>query len=159
MAKKLQVSEKNLSDEFHLLGIVSHLADYRLSHFINELWEIGLKKYECFTLDKVSGKFSWYFYFDDNLQVYYYLIASRNETGFLKKELKQFDYLLLVKGSIPEDFLVERTNTLRKVQQVVGVFQQNLQKIKNMDIFLEALEIHELHKVVIPSKTKKYPYH
>ncbi|MBN2638087.1 MAG: IPExxxVDY family protein [Bacteroidales bacterium] len=158
MAKKLQVSGNILSDEFNLLGIVGHLADYRLSHFINELWETGLRKYENFAIDQDENGFSWYFYFDDNLQVYYYLMANRAETGFLKKELKQFDYLLLIKGTIPEDLLTERINKLRNVQQIVGVFRQDIQKTKNMGVFLEALELHELHEIIIPSKTKKYPY-
>lgn len=158
MAKKLQVSGNILSEGFHLMGIASNLSDYRLCHFINDRWNIGLKKYGDFAVESAEEGFSWYFYYDDNWQIYYYLIANRNENGFLKKEWKQFDYLLLIKGSISSEFLNEKISQLRRVPQVIGVFQQELQKVKNMDVFLEALEMHELHEIIIPSKPQKYPF-
>ncbi|MBN2616253.1 MAG: IPExxxVDY family protein [Bacteroidales bacterium] len=158
MAKKLQVSGNFLSEGFHLLGIASNLSDYRLCHFINERWSIGLKKYGDFAVEPVEEGFSWYFYYDDHWKTYYYLMANRNAGGFLKKEWKQFDYLLILKGSIDSDLFGERIRQLRQIPQVIGVFQQDLQKTKNMDVFLEALEMHELHEIIIPSKPQKYPF-
>lgn len=158
MAKKLQVSGNFLSEGFHLLGIASNLSDYRLCHFINDRWNVGLKKYGDFAVEPVEEGFSWYFYYDDNLKVYYYLIANRNTTGFLKKEWKQFDYILIIKGGLASGLFGERISQLRQIPQVIGVFQQDLQKVKNMDVFLEALEMHELHEIIIPSKPQKYPF-
>ena len=76
----------------------------------------------------------------------------------LKKELKQFDYLMLIKGSFANHFYDEKIIQMRKIPQIIGVFQQDMQKLKNMDEFLEALEMHELKEVIIPSKPKKYPF-
>jgi hypothetical protein len=157
MAKKLQVSG-NFTEGYHLLAIVSNLPDYRLSYFINDYWNIGLKKYTDFDPDFSGSGFSWYYCLDDDREISYYLFANKSQGMLLKKELKQFDYLLLMKGNFANHFYDEKTVQLRKVPQIIGVFPQDLQKLKNMDEFLEALEMHELKEVIIPSKPKKYPF-
>ena len=41
---------------------------------------------------------------------------------------------------------------LRTIDKVTGVFQLDMTKIKDMNIILEVLELHELDQVIRPKK-------
>lgn len=156
MAKKLKVTG-DFTEGYHMLAIASNLPDYRLSYFINEQWKIGLKKFADFTPDSGGEGFSWYYFLDDDHEISYYLISNKSQGAILNKALKQFDYLLLLKGSFAVHFYRDMVLQLRQIPQIVGVFQQDLKNLKNMDVFLELLEIHELNEVIRPSKPPKLP--
>lgn len=156
MAKKLQITG-DLTEGYHMLAIVSNLPDYRLSYFINEQWKTGLKKFADFKPGPSIKGFSWYYFPDEDHEITYYLISNKNQGILLNKELKQFDYIILIKGNFAVYFYRDMVLQLRQIPQIIGVFQQDMKKLKNMDFFLETIEIHELNEVIIPSKSSKYP--
>lgn len=155
MAKKLQVSG-DIREGFQMLSIVSSFADYRISFFINNNLDITLKKYADFIYEPDKTPFSWFYFYDSDRHLYYYLFANKSQAKNLIPELKQFDYLLFIKGILPENFYNEKTIKLRGTQGIQAVFQQNIMKIKNTDLLLEALELHELNEVIIPARGQKF---
>lgn len=157
MAKKLQVSG-DIREDFYLLSMVSSFADYRISFFINNNLGILLKKYADFIPVADKTPFSWFYFYDTDLHVYYYLFANKSQGKNLIPELKQFDYLLFIKGSLPDDFFNEKTAKLRGTQGIQAVFRQDIKKIKNTDLMLEALELHELNEVIIPARKQKFHF-
>lgn len=154
MAKKLQVSG-DIREGFHLLSIVSSFADYKIGFFINSNLGILLKKYADFVRETDKTPFSWFYFYDANLHIYYYLFANKSLGKNLIPELKQFDYLMFVKGRLPNNFYNEKTAKLRGTQGIQAVFQQDIMKIKDTDILLEAMELHELNEVIIPAREQK----
>jgi len=156
MAKKI-LEPGDLTEGYHMLAIVSNLPDYRLSYFINEQWKICLKKFADFKPDPTIKGFSWYYFPDEDHEITYYLISNKNQGILLNKELKQFDYIILVKGSFTVHFFHDMILQLRQIPQIIAVFQQDMKKLKNVNMLLESIELHELNEVIIPSKSSKYP--
>ncbi len=157
MAKKLFISGDS-REGFHLLSMVSNLTDYRISFFINGNLGIMLKKYADFVQEPDKTPFSWFYFYDADLHIYYYLFANKSQGKSLIPELKQFDYLLFIKGSLPENYYNDKMAKLRTLTDIQAVFQQDVLKIKNTDLLLEALELHELKEVIIPSREQKYHF-
>lgn len=155
MVKKLNISG-DLREGFYLLSIVSNLADYRISFFINSQLGIRLKKYADFIFEPEKTSHSWFYFFDTHLHAYFYLFANKSGGNYLIPELKQFDYLLLIKGDLPLGFYQDKAAKLRQVPNVQAVFHQSLQQLKNTDVLLELLEMHELRQLVIPFRPKNY---
>lgn len=157
MAKKLFVSGDS-REGFYLLSMVSSIADYRISFFINSQLGIMLKKYDDFISEPDKTPYSWFYFYDADLHIYYYLFANKNQGKNLIPELRRFDYMLFIKGSLPENFFKEKTARLRTIADIQAIFLQDLYKIKNTDLILEALELHELKEVIIPSREQKYHF-
>ncbi len=157
MAKKLQVSG-DIREGFHLLSLVSSFADYRISFFINNHLGLMLKKYADFVPEPGQPPFSWFYFYDGDLLLYYYLFSNKSQGKNLIPELKQFDYLLFIKGSLPGDLFDKKTASLRATEGVQAVFRPDIMKIKNTDLLLEALELHELNEVIIPARGQKFHF-
>ena len=149
MSKKLS---KNIDyfEDYHLLAIVSHLKDYSLCYHINIELKLDLIKYEdlIFALPPVKeNSFSWY-YFEDNIsRTTYYLIGNKGATGSLIPSHKTVDYFLLIKKPVDNELVKTIVSRLRKTPNITAVFDTNMQQIKDMDLFLETIELHELEYV------------
>ncbi len=158
MAKIKKLHLSNLEGEkIHLVGVVCHIPDYRLSHFINSYLNLRLKKFGDFSPSFQSLSYSWYYYFHEEFRSHFYLIANRGEGSYLLPQLKNFDYLFFVKGAIPEENMVHTVTLLRNTPTISAAYTQEITKIKRYDELLEALEIHEMKEILIPGKVKKYP--
>lgn len=90
--------------EFYMLGICSHIKDYRLSWELNQKLEINLKKSP--DLEILSQGESKLYSFsadeDERKANDYYLIRNKSPQGFLIPEEKKCDYFLVVKGFTDE---------------------------------------------------------
>jgi len=157
MAKKLHISD-NLSDGYLLYSIVSPLADYRISYFINSYAALDLKKYGDMSLNKDPNpvSVSWFYFLDENINTSYYLIGNKGKEGLLFSELKQIDYLLLIKSSFKENDFEEKIKQIRNIQQVFAVLKQDFQRLFSADEFLEANEMHEFVQVIQHQKHIHY---
>lgn len=142
MAKKLTL-DFDMFEEIEMIGIVSPLKDYRLAYFINKTLEINLKKYDDFQLTGTNGLFSWYYYNKGNNNHTLTLIENIHQTNKLIADYKT-DYLLLVKNVFDPKPVSGMITKLRTIPDIFMVFQMQLSKIKNIDILLESVELHEL---------------
>lgn len=157
MAKKLNISS-DLTEGYQLYSVVSPLADYRLSFFINAHTGLKLKKYADLSWEK-QGKVShvsWYYYLDDQLSTSYYLIGNRFEGRFFIPAFKKIDFLFLVKSPLGADAIERKINEIRRIQQVFAVLKQQLDSLSLASEFLEVNEMHELDQVIKPAKKKRY---
>ncbi|MAY84245.1 MAG: hypothetical protein CMP59_08940 [Flavobacteriales bacterium] len=91
--------------DFYMLGICSHVKDYRLCWELNQNLEIKLTKNS--DLEIVSqGETKLYSFNcdeDDNKANDYYLISNKSPQGYLVPEEKKCDYFLVIKGPLSED--------------------------------------------------------
>lgn len=155
MAKKLSV-QVNYFEDYHLLGLVSNLKDYMLTFFINNLLELDLKKYGDFKPEPEKDiAFSWYCHWRKGELVSYYLVGNHHAKGKLVPAQKHLDFFLLIKNG-SEQKVSEIIGKLRTIEKVTAVFQLDMAKVKDMNIILEVLEMHELDQVIRPKKAAQF---
>jgi len=146
MAKKLHL-KIDYFDEYHMLAIVSHLKDYRLAYHINKKTGSHLKKFDDLTI--VNGgehAYTWYCCHEKENHMIFYLLGNSDRGAKLIPSRKEIDFFLLIKNAISFDRVNEIAKTLRSIPNVVGVFNQEMELIKDMDVLLEVIELHELEQ-------------
>ena len=142
MVKKLTL-DINLFEGIEMLGLVTHFKDYRLAYYINDAMGIQLKRYADFQLAGKNGQYSWYYFTEGGNYHNITMIGNNHQAGKLITDYKA-DYLFLIKNIFDEDQVAVFISKLRKIADLSLVFQMQLAKVKNIDILLEALEMHEL---------------
>ena len=146
-------------EDYQLLAIVSHLKDYTLCYHINTDLNLDLIKHEdlIFVLPLVEeNSFSWYYFEDSISGTTYYLIGNKGETGSLIPSHKTVDYFLLIKKAVDNELVKTIAGRLRKTPNITAVLDANMQQIKNMDLLLETIELHELEYVKRRSKKDNF---
>lgn len=158
MAKKLSANI-DYFEGYQLLGLVSQLRDYSLAYSLNQKLEINLKKYEdldFYDSDGQNHNFSWYFYNDEQLSTKIYLISNSSSTRKLIPGNKELDYFLLLKDFTSDEYANMILSKSREIQNVIAIFKFDLNNIKNADILIENIELHEIKHILRPkSQIKK----
>jgi hypothetical protein len=145
MPKKLKL-ESSYDNDFTLIGVVSHLRDYRLIWSINEKLHLHLIKMDDLKIiqDKKNKltSFSLFYYNDPNTFKSYYCISNISDEGPLFIEHKQTNYFLLIKGKVNLDLRNEIIKNINAITNVLNVHQVQLSSIKNIDNFFSDIELH-----------------
>lgn len=153
MIKKLSV-DANSYDGHALCAIVSHLKDYRLAYYINNALNIKLKKYDDLTINENNISYSWYHFKNSSNSLIYYLVANHHPDGkFIP--VQNVDYFLFLKNIFEDQQKEMLISKLRKVNDIIMIFEQDMQKVKKMDAIHEAIEFHELEQVIAPLQKNK----
>ena len=95
------ILEEEYDFDFKLLGISSHVKDYRLCWTVNKSLDLDLVKSEDEIIIRQKRidealNFSIYYYLNSDTEVEFELICNRHEHGFLIPELKSADYFLKI---------------------------------------------------------------
>lgn len=114
------------SVDFELIGICSHHSDYRLVWGLNQ--ELRLQLAKCDDLFAITNKkgqlvseHSYYFWYDEENLVEFYLIRNKSEGKFLIPERNQIDYFLFVRDNILLD-LDEMLEQIKKINSVMAAY-------------------------------------
>ncbi|HCQ30206.1 MAG TPA: IPExxxVDY family protein [Flavobacteriales bacterium] len=139
MAKfTLDWSEEELLD-FLLIGIASHSKDYKLCYEINKSLNFDFyRTADDYTLT-IKGKtdhFPMYTFADDENLLDFYLLGNKGKQGFLVKEFKNFDYLLMIKGNIDFVDIDEYVDKLRSLNNVLTALPINVEELKSKDYLI-----------------------
>jgi hypothetical protein len=110
------------SVDFELIGICSHHSDYRLAWGLNQALRLQLAKSdELFAITSKKGQIisehAYYFWYDEENQVEFYLIRNKSEGKFLIPERNQIDYFLFVRDNV----LLELEDLLENIKQINSV--------------------------------------
>ena len=148
---KILSNDIDFTDDYHMLSLVSHLKDYSLCFHVNKSLNTDFEKYEDFILEASDNEdvfgFSWYYFHDESINTSFYLIGNKSNGHRLLPSQKQIDFFLLVKEAIDEESIKEIAIKLRKTTGINAVIKTDISKIKNINILLEAVELHELEFV------------
>ena len=158
MAYKLKDKTPELTG-FRLLVIVSNLKDYQLAHFINLGAGLHFKKFEDFpyaTKSEECRYYSWYHYLNKEDRVRYYLIENKSEKGFLFRSLKKIDFLLFIKDSVTEETVKILEQKLNQIRGISIAFSYEISVLKEIQVFFDAMELHELDYVIKPNIEPTY---
>jgi hypothetical protein len=129
------VLDQEFEFDFILLGISSHVKDYRLCWAVNRSLGLDLVKLEEeIILRQKNGvdqsTFSIYYYLDNENETEFELICNRHEFGYLIPELKAADYFLKISeyfsGSVDELIQI-----LRKTNLINMAFEIDVDKLRS----------------------------
>jgi hypothetical protein len=156
MAKKFRL-ESESDNDYTLIGIASHLKDYRLIWSLNETLDFGFVKMNDLRVfnDKLNETHTYPLFFYEHPDTFktYYFIGNKNEKTFLIPEHKQTHYFLLVKGVSTPSFLTETTMSIKNIKNVLTAHTINLSLLKNFELILSDLELHMMEISMNQTKT------
>ena len=117
-------------EDFLLFGICSQSKDYRLVWIINKHLKLRLKRKEDISPDAINH-FSCYFFEDEEERIKYHLSSAKSKGAVFMKELKQIDYLLIIKEnyeSVDADIFLSE---LKRSETVLAAYRLNPDILKS----------------------------
>lgn len=124
--------------KFLLFGISCHLKDYRVAWYLNKELKLDLVRNEVAlnTSKNEHHEFSIYKSADEANRLTYYLLDNYSEEFSLIKNLKQYDFFIIVEGYIDlfdeHDFITR----LKKVAHLQMVAQEDPNVLKKFQYSL-----------------------
>lgn len=120
-----------------MYGLSSHENDYRLVWNINQGFSFNFERAKSHKIlskkTRAEIEFTLYTYDDEDTFYLYHLIANKSEQNFLLEELKNIDFLIMVRGEFTEAFSNGFQNRLKKIETVQGVFKIDPASLKNRE--------------------------
>jgi hypothetical protein len=130
--KKLVLEVKEDFD-FLLLGMVTQFKASKLAYFLNQIDPLSFECVEDLQLPDFNPKadisFSRFIFIDEENHLDYLLVANKEHGNYFFNELKQFDFLLTIRGGI--DFF-DTSDFTRRCMRFQGV--ELVAPIKNKKI-------------------------
>ena len=151
MAKKLKL-EVDYFEDYHLFSIATQMKDYKLAFHINQALNIELKKYSDLKISDKSGTYPWFHFSAGGNYPTYYLIGNNHPDGKINRSQRGIDYYLLIKELMDEELLTQYAGALRQIPGILGVFITDMHSVKNLELMIESVELHEMDAIVKPAK-------
>lgn len=148
----------DLTDEYQIIGICSHLKEYKLCWNINKILNSNLSKWEDFsfsTKNVSGGNFSFFYYNDLNNRNNIFLLSNKNDNMVLLDKIPEADFLLIIKGVFSDKRIEEIISALKKISNILTVFSVDMNKIKEMNSFLTELELYQMSVEERPKKIRR----
>jgi len=119
--------------DFELVGICSHVKDYRLSWEINKALEFDLEKDDNYEINVKGDKqsYSFFSFIDDENLVEFYLINNRCSNGILIPEEKKSDYFLMIRGVLRGGHKEELIEKISNIKNVLTTYDIEVDQLKS----------------------------
>lgn len=113
--------------DYEIIGICSHVSDYKLVWNINEKLNLKFEKaQDLFLVNNKKGVLAsghpYYFMFDEEKRLELYLIQNKSQGKFLIPEKQQIDYFLFVCNNLLYN-LEDWVKKLREIVCIMATFQ------------------------------------
>ena len=147
--------EYELEHDYFLIGIHSVLEDFRLAYFLNDTFNICLKRtVKNITFQNKEGSFSNYDYEDESSFCYWSLINNKqfveqevnnnqlsifneiSNTYVLIPEKKTTDYFLKIEGDFNSKKIQELTKKINTIHNVMTTYELNPETLKSKDFLI-----------------------
>lgn len=125
-----------LDFDFILISITSQLKDYRLCYQINKILTLNFIKIDDLEIvySGLSPRYhSRYLHLNNEFSPQFYLISNRGTEGYLIPELKETDYLILIKDFIDEEDLDFFMSGLKKINDIQVAIDLDPKKLKSRE--------------------------
>lgn len=130
-------------DDIKIIGICTHIADYKLAWHINKLLNINLVKYEDI-INEDELAFSYYLYDGGENCNTYNLVEIANAEGRWVKFSPATDYLFIIRNFINDENLMDQLGKIKKIEGVALAYLVDLDTNSKIDTILEDIEMHEI---------------
>lgn len=116
-----------------LYGIVSQEKPHRIAWLLNKIHPYKFVRVDDYELEINSkpNAFAQFIFDDEENHTQYVILSNKDESSFLIPELRNFDYLLLIKGAI--DFFEDETlkNNIKTIPSIQIIFEVETDKLKS----------------------------
>lgn len=143
MAKKKKKIVVEPFDDIKIVGICTHLEDYKLAWHINKLLNINLVKYSDI-VNEDGIEFSFYLYDGGENCNTYNLVEISNAEGRWVKFSPPTDYLIVIRNFINDENLANHLNKIKHIEGVQLAYLVDLETNNKIDALLEDIEMHEI---------------
>lgn len=130
-------------DDIKIIGICTHLADYKLAWHINKLLNINLIKYDDI-INEEEMAFSYYLYDGGENCNTYNLVEIVNAEGRWVNFFPPTDYLFIIRNFINDEGLDSLVTKLKSIEGVAHAYLVDLDMNTKIDALLEDIEMHEI---------------
>jgi hypothetical protein len=122
--------------EFRLIGIASHLSDYKLSWLLNEELDFKFHQSDDILIESAkpieSYKFSTYKYEEEG-DILYTLFSNRSNMAILIKAHKNVDFILKIDGKVSNPELIELIEKIKKLKNILTAFEIDKNSLKSKE--------------------------
>ena len=146
MAKKKQKIVVEPFDDIKIIGICTHLDDYKLAWHINKLLNINLVKYSDI-INEEGIEFSFYLYDGGENCNTYNLVEIANADGRWVKFNPATDYLIVIRNFIHDNTLAKILDQIKHIEGVQFAYLVDVDTNSKIDAILEDIEMHEMEIV------------
>ena len=154
MARKKQVLKSSIDSDVSLIGITCQLKSYRLSFSINKALRFQFRRIDDLEVPGFNGSdmlgYPFLVYDHPDLKNLFCLVSNYHPQKKLITSMRQVDYFLVARNPLDRYTKGSLMEKLRKISQVVAVYEINPNSNKDMDQLLEDLELH----ILLSSKKK-----
>ena len=123
--------------DFFLLAIVTQLRDFQLAWLLNQQLNIALRKetgFELFFKKKNTAVlFTWYRYIDEINKHEIHLLGNKMQSEFILPEVKQADFILMIKGFASDELKKKVTEKIKALHQIQTSVVLNPSDLKSKD--------------------------
>jgi len=131
-------------DDIKIIGICSHLEDYKLAWHINKVLGISLVKYDDI-INEDEQMFSFYLYNGGENSNAFNLVALSNDEAKWVKFSPATDYLVVIRNFISDENLQNIITKIKTIPNVIFAYLIDLYQNKKIDTILEDIEVHEIN--------------
>ena len=125
-------------DDFILFGIVTQELPHRLAWFINKIMEFGFVRNDDIVFlhnGKEESHFSRFDYSDELNRLDYHLLSNNEEGIRLIPELRNVDFLLMIKGALSyfdKDHLLTLLKTIETIRLITEISPARLKSRQHL---------------------------
>jgi hypothetical protein len=139
---KLALNNYELAEEFfedtRLLGVIAPVKDYQFCWRLNSMLRMDFRINNDVEIQLKRKKRDYFFtvfeYCEPTGSLAYYVYNNQFEGEYLLPEFRHFDFLLLMKGDIVSDELLQQTiSSIKAISGVQLVAELTNEKIKNKE--------------------------
>ena len=147
MARKLKLTPGSAPD-YTVIGISCHLKDYRMVFLANRKLRFQFRRTEDLVIEEGGSVKDYSFYIYDNRdeRTTYFLVQNHHPEGRLVPSLKGVDYFIIAGDMLDATSVTLMAARLQEIPQVLSSFKIDLDKVKNLDVILEEIELHMLEQ-------------
>ena len=143
MAKKKRKIVVEPFDDIKIIGICTHIEDYKLAWQINKLLNINLVKYSDI-VNEDGFEFSFYLYDGGENSNTYNLVEISNTEGRWVNFSPATDYLIVIRNFINDENLANLLDKIKHIEGVQLAYLIDLETNNKIDALLEDIEMHEI---------------
>ena len=143
MVKKKRKIVVEPFDDIKIVGVCTHLEDYKLAWHINNLLNINLIKYDdIYNEDDLA--FSFYLYDGGENCNTFNLVEIVNSEGRWVNFSPATDYLIVIRNFINDENLAKILEKIKSIESVQFAYLIDLDMNSKIDTLLEDIEMHEI---------------
>lgn len=143
MVKKKKKIVVEPFDDIKIIGICTHLEDYKLAWHINKLLNINLVKYSDI-VNEDGLEFSFYLYDGGENCNTFNLVEIVNSEGRWVNFSPATDYLIVIRNFINDENLAKILEKIKSIESVQLAYLIDLDMNSKIDTLLEDIEMHEI---------------